>query len=236
MSELSVLKVKICGTTSPEDAVMAQEAGVDFIGLLVDVPFSSRSVSMGGAVRIASAVDIPIVTVIYGMTVSDIMELDRTLRPHAIQLMDDSPPGRVLLLSKLIKAEIWKSFFLPPGNVMNVERYEKTVEKMSKIMINYVKSGVKVILIDTAIPDKRGGTGRRHDWRIASELIRRAGVPVFLSGGIRPENVAEAVCLVNPYGVDLCSGVECKPGKRDPMKLKKLMDEVNRLTGGIVSP
>ncbi|HID56263.1 TPA: phosphoribosylanthranilate isomerase [Candidatus Poribacteria bacterium] len=229
------MKVKICGTTNLEDALMAQRAGVDFIGMLVDVPFSERSLSLKEAMHIAAELDAPVVAVLYGMPIYQIVELDRKLRPYAVQLMDDSPPKRVRILSRMIRAEVWKSLFLPPVSTANhggrrAEVIGETVGRMAKDVLRYAEAGVKAFLIDTFTPTRRGGSGRRHDWRITAELIKRVEAPIFLSGGITPENVAEAIQLVNPYGIDLCSGVEIKPGKRDPVKLRRLLDMIYPLT------
>jgi len=231
------LKVKICGTTNLEDALMAQRAGADFIGILVDVPFSERSLSLEEAVHIAAGLHTPVVAVLYGMPICRIIDLDRKLRPHAVQLMDDSPPGRIRVLAGLIRAEIWKTLFLPPIVTADCGRptadvIHEAVERMAGVMLRYIRVGVRAFLIDTFTPTRRGGTGKRHDWRITAELIKRVEAPIFLSGGITPENVSEAVRLVDPYGIDLCSGVEIRPGKRDPVKLKKLLNVIDRLTAG----
>ena len=74
-------------------------------------------------------------------------------------------------------------------------------------------------LLDACSPDKPGGTGERFNWELAVE-IQTLGRPVFLAGGLTPENVAEAVRLVRPYGVDVSSGVEMAPGKKDPEKVR----------------
>jgi len=230
------LKVKICGTTNLEDALMAQSAGADFIGILVDVPFSERSLSLEEAVHIAAGLHTPVVAVLYGMPIYRIIDLDRKLQPYAVQLMDDSPPGRIRVLAGLIGAEIWKTLFLPAVTAdcgrPTADVIHEAVERMTGVMLRYIEVGVRAFLIDTFTSTRRGGTGKRHDWRITAELIRRTEVPIFLSGGITPENVSEAVRLVNPHGIDLCSGVEIKPGRRDPIKLKRLMSAIDRLTTG----
>jgi phosphoribosylanthranilate isomerase len=216
-------KIKICGTTSVRDAQMAEDAGVDFLGILVNVPFSERSLPLKQALVVASSIHIPWVAVTYGATFSEILTIDRAF-PHAIQVMDDSTPARTGLIAKHTRAEVWKSIFLPPS-----EDEEKEPDRLGEMMrsgLGYVDSGVKALLVDTATRHSRGGTGRKHDWRITAEIARLSAVPVFLSGGISPSNVTEAIQAVGPYGVDLCSGVEREPGIRDAVKLRDLVAAV----------
>ncbi len=83
---------------------------------------------------------------------------------------------------------------------------------------------VDAFLLDSGRPGAQelGGTGRVHDWQVSAEFVRRAPVPVFLAGGLRPENIAEAVATVRPFGVDLCSGVRTE-NRLDPAKLAAFM-------------
>lgn len=216
------VKVKACGTTSVEDALLAEKFRVDFIGILVDVPFSERSVDPETAARIAETVRTPCVLVIYGMPFYRIAAIDLLIRPYAFQLLDDSPPGRVSALKRWIEARIWKSIFLPPEGEERGDEFERAMRKIEA----YKKAGVDAVLLDTISGGRRGGTGRRHSWDLASRIVRSTDLPVFLSGGITPLNVDEAIRKVKPYGIDLCSGIEREKGRRDPAKLRRLMEKV----------
>ena len=89
------------------------------------------------------------------------------------------------------------------------------------------------VLLDGFHPGQWGGTGRAFDWRFAQHATRRGGaIKVFLAGGITPENVAQAIRTAKPYAVDVCSGVEAKPGKKDPKRLKLFMREVQKARKG----
>ena len=108
-------------------------------------------------------------------------------------------------------------------------------DALQKQMRRYADAGADKLLLDTAAfaggKFRFGGTGRRSDWSLCRDLIGGAPTPTFLSGGIRPENAAEACRLVQPYGIDLCSGVEASRGKRDPQKTAALMRAVRESAG-----
>ena len=218
------VKVKACGTTNVKDALSAEEMGVDFIGVLVDVPFSERSVDLEIASQIAESVEVPCVLVIYGMPLYRILIADMVIRPYAFQLLDDSPPGRISILKKWVKARIWKSIFLPPDG----EESEEDLMRAIRSIEAYREAGVDAVLLDTKVAGRRGGTGRRHNWNLAAQIVDSVDLPVFLSGGINPHNVLEAIRTVRPYGIDLCSGIERGKGIRDPGKLRMLMERVER--------
>ena len=90
---------------------------------------------------------------------------------------------------------------------------------------------VDFILLDSGNPNLQtkelGGTGKTHNWQISREIVNQVGIPVFLAGGLNPENVAEAISQVNPFGVDICSGLR-KDGKLDESRVKLFMDRVGK--------
>jgi len=90
---------------------------------------------------------------------------------------------------------------------------------------------VRALLLDTYQHGIRGGTGKTFDWRLAVG-IRELGVPIILSGGLGPSNIKNAITTVKPYGVDLNSGIESRPGRKDPELMKQLMERINRIRSG----
>ena len=82
------------------------------------------------------------------------------------------------------------------------------------------------ILLDAYSPDAFGGTGEKVDWERAVEIVRSAKKPVILAGGLNPSNIAEAIALVRPYGVDVSSGIESAPGKKDPSMMRDFIQAV----------
>ena len=218
-------KVKICGTTSVTDAQMAANAGADYAGIVVEVPFSERSVSIAHAAEIAREATIPTVVLVFDQPTDWVRRAAEQIHPFAIQLLGHESPAEVGRLKRLVSCEIWKSLFLPTDGDQTVN-----IKTLLAEMAAHIDAGADALLFDTVDSSsgktRYGGTGKTSDWNLAAQLIQTCSVPAFLSGGIRPENVKAAIETVRPYGIDLCSGVESTKGVRDPRKLDLLMQQV----------
>ena len=133
-----------------------------------------------------------------------------------MQLLCCESPEFIRELKARVSCQIWKTLHLPvaPG--------QATAEE-------YVSAGVDAFLIDSSDTGegflRLGGTGKLVDWDQAAAVIGQISKPVFLAGGINPDNVAAALKTVRPYGIDLCSGVEAVKGRKDPDKVRRLVDE-----------
>ena len=224
---LSAYKAKICGTTNLEDVHVSAEAGADFFGAVVEVGFSPRSLTIEAAKELFLQPSIPGVALVFQMEESRIHHLVQQLNPFAVQFLGDSEPAVLKRLTKSFPAtEVWQSVHLPPaGETVAMDKVMGQVEE-------YLEAGVSALLLDTASASgektRFGGTGITFDWQLAETFMESIppGFPVWLAGGINPENVAEALVAVNPYGIDLCSGVEARPGKKDPDKVRRLMENI----------
>lgn len=201
-------RVKICGITSVEDARAAIEAGADAIGL-VFAPGSPRQVDLAKAAEIAAA--IPPLTGRVGLfvnpTTEEVREAITRCGLDALQFHGEETPefcGRFGLRS-------YKAFRL---------RSEATLQELPTYP-------TEAWLLDSYSPAKHGGTGESFNWAWAVEAVK-LGKPVILAGGLKPENVAEAVRQVRPYAVDVSSGVESSPGKKDREKMRRFIGEVLR--------
>ena len=216
-------KVKICGTTSVTDARMAAGAGADYSGVVVEVPFSERSVPIGSAAEITRQTPISTVILVFDRSTDWVKAAAAQIKPFAIQLLGHEPPTQVAEFKESLSCEVWKSLFLPTENDPTAD-----VKAISAQIEAYINAGADALLFDTAeFTDGKarfGGTGKQSDWNLSAQLIQACSVPAFLSGGIRPENVRRAIETVRPYGVDLCSGVEASKGVRDQQKLDRLME------------
>ena len=223
-------KVKICGTTSVTDARMAADAGADYSGVVVEVPFSERSVPINAAAEIARQTPILTVTLVFDRPTDWVKAAAAEIQPFAIQLLGHEPPTQVAALKESLSCEVWKSLFLPTENDPAAD-----VKVISTQIEAYINAGADALLLDTAdFSDghaRFGGTGKRSDWHLSAQLIQACKVPAFLSGGIRPENVGAAIETVRPFGIDLCSGVEASKGVRDQQKLDRLMENARTVCG-----
>lgn len=199
-------KVKVCGITTPEDALMAAKAGAAAIGL-VFWPGSPRFVDRAMARRIVEA--LPLFVLRVGVFVDQSLDMmTRTsddVGLDIIQLHGAEPPETVACLPR----RVIKAIRVGSDSVLDeVRRYEG--------------SG---ILLDTKDEVRPGGTGKTFDWQTAQQVRARVRFLV-LAGGLTPENVAEAIKTVGPDAVDVSSGVEATPGKKDPKKLRAFMQAV----------
>ena len=192
--------VKICGITSPADGLAAVEAGADAIGLMFHER-SPRHVTMPAAAEIARALPPFIVKV--GVFVNAPEEF--VLRAigecglNIAQFHGDETPD-----------------FCAQFPVMTVKAFRIKDAGSLKALPEYATDAW---LLDAFVPDKLGGTGEQFNWDFAIEA-QKLGKPIFLAGGLTPENVAEAVRRVRPYAVDVSSGVESSPGKKDHAKVR----------------
>jgi phosphoribosylanthranilate isomerase len=203
--------VKICGITSPEDAQRAAEAGADAVGF-VFWPKSPRRVDAAAARRIGEALPPSVVRV--GVFVdAPREELVRTADEAGLDLLQlhgSEPPEDLAGLPR----RAWKAVRVASG-----------FAPQSALQYEGRAAG---ILLDTHREAAPGGTGETFDWSLVREVRRRAGF-VVLAGGLRPDNVKEALQAVGPDGVDVSSGVERAPGRKDPAKIRAFVDAVRSL-------
>ena len=227
MSKESHCSVKICGITSIHDARLAADAGADYIGVLVDVAISERTRTAAQAAEIATESPIPTVILLYNRSTSDIQEIVSQVQPFAVQLLGQESPQQVEELNREGACEFWKSVYLPAGSPKNVD-----IPAVRAEMQAYRDAGADFLLfdsVDMSLEKPRyGGTGKTCDWNVAGELITESPLPVFFAGGIRPENVKAAIETIRPHGIDLCSGVEASKGVKDPLKLERLMEQMEQ--------
>ena len=196
-------RIKICGMTSVEDALMAVEAGADAIGLIFWTG-SKRAVDVERAQAITRALP-PLVSTV-GVFVNETPDRVRTVA-DAVGL------SGVQLHGDEVVAD-WARFPRPVLKAMSIERYATSPWKTARA----------AILVDAHDPLTVGGTGRTIDWEAAREIA--ATRPLVLAGGLTPENVAEAVTLVAPWGVDVASGVEQAPGVKDAARVRAFVQAV----------
>lgn len=196
-------RVKICGVTSAEDARTALEAGADYVGLVLTE--SPRRVTIEGARAIRRA--LPADAAVVGV-------------------FADEPPEIVEPLARdlgfaAVQARGWLDRPDPePFEVWHVLRDAALPEPATLPMVP-----LRTYHLDAHDPTRPGGTGRLADWEWASRAVG-AGLRIFVSGGLRPENVEALVRDVRPFGVDASSGLESAPGRKDPEKVRSFIERV----------
>ena len=205
------VKVKICGITNAEDGTAAAEAGADALGFIF-CEQSPRYVPVEKAALVTR--NLPPMIVKVGVFVDAEEEVVlRAIRECGLNLLQfhgaESP-------------EYCLQFGLMSMKAFQV-RDAQSLARMTDFKTD-------AWLLDAYSPDKPGGTGERFNWDLAIEA-RKWGRPIFLAGGLTPENVAEAVRHVEPYAVDVSSGVEASPGKKDHGKVKAFIDAAKGALG-----
>jgi phosphoribosylanthranilate isomerase len=195
--------IKICGMTTYEDALMACEAGADAVGF-ISYPLSPRFIQPQQAAEIAEKLPKQVLKVLVGVNMTDEerQKVQAVWEPDIWQMHGTETPQRVQALAF---KRSWKALGLPLAQGLNPADYQ-----------------VEALLLDKASP-LHGGTGQSFDWDLALELKKTVSRPVILSGGLHPKNVVEAIRKVQPWGVDVCSGVEAAPGKKNPDKVKEFI-------------
>jgi phosphoribosylanthranilate isomerase len=199
------MRVKICGITDPRDAALAAELGASAIGM-VFWPSSPRHVDLARAREIVAALppDVNAIGVFVNQT-REAAAIARELGLAAVQMHGDETPAD------------YADFRSPIIRAVAV-RGEETHAAAAAVP-DWV-----TVLLDAHDPVNRGGTGRVIDWSVAAAIARRR--PVYLSGGVTPENVGAAIATVRPFAIDVSSGVESAPGRKDPAKLRALFAAV----------
>ena len=207
-------KIKICGIKTVNDAIAAMDAGADLIGFNF-YPKSPRYVEVGMVRNIMSVVRqdgrAKSVGVFVNASVAEILATMNTLGLNLAQLHGDET---VEILQQL-DGKAFKAF----RGVADVE----TDKRM-------IADSAPAFLVDASVKGVYGGSGVTADWVGAAELAKK--YPLLLAGGLTPENVAEAIGRVKPWGVDVASGVESAPGEKDVRKMIQFVKEVKRVKIG----
>jgi phosphoribosylanthranilate isomerase len=202
-------RVKICGLTNLDDAQMAVDLGAWALGLIFYEP-SPRRCTVTEAQRIAAAMrrKAELCGVFVNATLDEIDARVEQLGLTMLQLHGDEGPSFCAEAARRTGAKVAKAARVRSGgDVRALEAFATDFH-----------------LVDGYAEDLYGGTGQQVDWAILRN--RRLGVPLVLSGGLTPANVAEAIAVVRPFAVDTASGTEAEPGRKDPAKVRAFFDAV----------
>jgi phosphoribosylanthranilate isomerase len=203
-------KIKICGIKTVNDALAALDAGADMLGFNF-YPKSPRHIDVGTCRDIMSVMrkygQIAYVGVFVNASLEEVRATLKTCGLTLAQLHGDETSEMVQCLD----GRAFKAFRGVPANLNG-----------------FVRTGAPALLVDASVRGAYGGTGVTADWQSAAGLAKQ--YPILLAGGLTPENVAEAVRQVKPWGVDVASGVESTPGVKDAHKMKAFVQAVRSVT------
>jgi phosphoribosylanthranilate isomerase len=207
-------KVKICGITDLDDAVMAAELGAWAVGMIF-YEGSPRRCSLEQAQQIAAALrrKVALCGVFVNAPLQEVLRTSDELDLNLVQLHGEEGPSYCAEVKRASGASVIKAGQVSgPGDVRDLERFH-----------------VDFHLLDarSRIPARRalrGGTGETFDWSLLG--VRRSKVPLILSGGLNAANVAEAIAVTHPFALDSASATESAPGRKDPAKLRAFIDAV----------
>jgi len=204
-----VTRVKVCGITRPEDAELAVELGAWALGFVL-WPQSPRAADAVVAAGIAAALRrrVELVGVFVNPTLEALAHAADELHLSHVQLHGDEGPAFCAEAARRTGAKVIKAVRIASAaDFQDLARFHTDLH-----------------LLDAAARGLRGGSGKTWDWELARR--RRRTVPVILSGGLTADNVAAGIAAVDPYAVDVSSGVEAAPGAKDPAKLAAFMAAV----------
>ncbi|HKF51798.1 MAG TPA: phosphoribosylanthranilate isomerase [Candidatus Acidoferrales bacterium] len=213
MHKRGMVAVKICGITNWADARTAIDAGAGALGFNFYAR-SPRRVAVSHAREIVRHMPrkVSAVGVFVDASAADVLKIAREVKLGVLQLHGEESPKIVKELAR--EFPVIKAFRVGP---------QFKVEELVKY------SDASAFLLDAFDSKLRGGTGKEFDWRIVTR-VRRLG-PVILAGGLTKENAAKAIRTARPFAIDVCSGVECAPGKKDAKKVREFMKAVQRKRG-----
>jgi phosphoribosylanthranilate isomerase len=207
-----MVRVKICGVTTPADTAFAADCGADAVGLNF-FPRSPRFLTTSQAEAVIR--ELPAFTAAVGVFVDtpedDIRAHARQLGLRAVQSYATDPPTGTYFPAAHIPAFRMKD----AADLDVVRRFVAACRPAA-------------VLIDSFVPGEMGGTGHHAPWHLLAGF--NPGVPVILAGGLTPENVADAISVVRPWGVDVASGVESAPGRKDPGRVRAFVQAARSVT------
>lgn len=207
--------IKVCGIQNQEEAKGSVKAGANTLGFLIGVPeYVEDKITPEKAKEILDSVPegIRTVMVTHLMDVNEIIKIAKHTGVSAVQVHNElDTVGMKQLRQNLNNIELIKAIHVQDHKAV----------KQAKVY----ESCSDMILLDTKVKDRIGGTGLTHDWKISQRIVKKLSIPVILAGGLNPQNVNEALRTVKPAGIDANSGLENEEGVKDFEKIRLFVRE-----------
>jgi phosphoribosylanthranilate isomerase len=209
--------VKICGTTNLDDALCAADAGADAIGFVFGP--SKRQVTPDKVASIVAQLPAQLekIGVFLNESAARIAEIVAETGLTGVQLHGDETPQTAQLIAASTLVKVVKGIHAGSGLQSDLSTWAQ-------------EESISALLLDSGNGTMGGGTGMVFDWDLAAEALRilPRGISIIVAGGLNPENVARAIDKFHPWGVDVVSGVESEPGKKDIQKVKAFVAAVRK--------
>ncbi len=206
-------RAKICGITRPQDIRSAVAAGADAIGL-VFFPPSPRNVSIEQAQQLADVLPpyVQLVGLFVNASAAEIQQILQKVPLDVLQLHGDETPEQCQAIAAQCQRRWYKAIQVKPDLdvVAEIQRYQT--------------AGASAVLLDAWHPELKGGTGHSFDWSAFPKLE----IPLILAGGLKPENIEEAIHTTQAFAVDVSGGVESAKGIKDQQLIERFMQGVQR--------
>ncbi len=215
------VRIKICCIQNQQEAKLAMKYDVDALGLVSEMPSGPGVISETQIASIATCIPPTIETFLLTckQDAFEIIAQQKRCRTNAVQIVDTLTSGTY----RQIRGALPGISIIQVIHVNGNKSFELAQE---------VAKSVDAILLDSGHPNAEikqlGGTGRTHDWRMSRKIVQNVDIPVFLAGGLDHHNVKKAIQTVQPFGVDVCSGVRTN-GNLDESKLSEFIDAIRSL-------
>jgi phosphoribosylanthranilate isomerase len=213
-------KVKICCISSVEEAQLAIHCGASALGLVSSMPSGPGVISEELIAEIIASVPQHVSTFLLTskQDVHSIIAQQQKTKANTLQIVDAVNSDVYFVLREKLRG-------------VSLVQVIHVIDESSIEEAKFVSQFVDYILLDSGNPKltvkELGGTGRKHNWNISKAIVDEVSIPVFLAGGLNPENVQEAVEFVHPYGLDVCNGVRTD-GKLDAEKLERFINAISK--------
>jgi phosphoribosylanthranilate isomerase len=218
LTSFSMVRVKICCISSAQEAALAVQYGASALGLVGEMPSGPGVITDELIAKIVPTVPPPIATFLLTSqtNAAGVVAHQQRVFTNTVQLVDALSEGTYAQIKAALPA-------VKLVQVIHVIDQNSVQEALQ------AAEGVDALLLDSGNPNlavkELGGTGRVHNWALSRQIVEQAKVPVFLAGGLRPDNVRQAIDSVQPFGLDLCSGVRTN-GNLDEAKLEAFFKAV----------
>ena len=230
MHAYSATRVKICGLMSEKDIRLCVDAGADSLGVVTEYPIAVPwNIDRAKAQQlVACAPPFITTTAVVGGSVETILEIAARVRPHFLQLHGDETLeeiGRICSALHGTGIKVLKALRIDIGTGQAQFSVKDPVAASAVL----AKSGIAALVVDSKTAGRPAGTGMPLDWNVIQEVSAAVDLPLILAGGLTAGNVADAIRRIRPYGVDVISGVEKKPGEKDEKRVREFVLTVKQI-------